>query len=128
MGHSTGSGRTPAGGAVAPENRLDSARFNSAVNESRGRALTSQDVKKLENELESGSKNGDVIEARENNRWHSITSSYRKTRDGWEYTRTNNDTGEVYENRTVSSHNVALEVLGTYHSNEPTFWQFRRTR
>lgn len=124
MGHSTASGRTGGGATRAP---LSQQMIDDAINRVSGRALTSADRDLFEEELERNAAPGNVIEARENNRWHSITSSYTRLENGmWHYERVNNDTGEKYENRDVTVTTVASDVLGTGASlNEPTRWTFR---
>ena len=124
MGHSTSSGRSSGGVTRAP---MSQQMIDDAINRVSGRALTSLDRDQFERELELNAAPGNVIEARENNRWHSITSSYTRLENGmWHYERTNNDTGEKYENRDVTVTTVASNVLGTGTSlNEPTRWTFR---
>lgn len=126
MGHSTSSGRQSGGVTRAP---MSQQMIDDAINRVSGRALTSADRDQFERELELNAAPGNVIEARENNRWHSITSSYTRLENGmWHYERVNNDTGERYENRDVPVTTVASSVLGTGASfNEPTRWTFRRS-
>ncbi len=126
MGHSTSSGRSSGGVTRAP---MSQQMIDDAINRVSGRALTLADRDQFERELELNAAPGNVIEARENNRWHSITSSYTRLENGmWHYERVNNDNGERYENRDVTVTEVASRVLGTGASlNEPTRWTFRRS-
>lgn len=129
MGHSTASGRTvatPTAGTMTPQ------AFNDEVRASRGRALTSRDIDRLAGMLDRDAGIGDIVEAREPNRWHDITHTFTKTEGGWQSVRRNNDTGEEYENESVSSRDVSSRVLSTANVDvlgaDSTPWQFRRKR
>lgn len=89
------------------------------------RALTTKDIEAFGEQL-SKAQNGDRITALENNHWHQIQEIYTKQDSGWHYTRTNLGTGQTYEDRNVSSEEVAGQVLTTAHSNDPMSWTYRR--
>ena len=128
-GGARGGGSAPFGSANSsvPSGLQSSMDFYNTVNGSRGRALTSQDVSRFGEQLDRVSV-GTEVYANENNRYYTITDTYTKTNSGWQYVRKNGTTGDVYENRNVSSKEVAGQVLSTTNSNDPMYWNFRPGR
>ena len=109
--------------------RMSSATLQNSISDARGHALTSADVNNLAKDLNAGAKNGDSITSRENNSYHPIEDKFVKQGSNWQYTRTNLRTNEVYENRSVSSREVASEILETGTSTrEPQHWDYHQKR
>ena len=113
------------GGGAAGGIKLEG--LSQSLEEYQGRAISSADIDNLAKGLDKGFNRGDSISARENNRYYTIEDTYVKRPTGdWQYTRTNHSTGDVYENRRVSSNTVASDILSTATSDEPMNWKGKK--